>query len=130
MIMLMGQDRLSKEDAGNLLDQRVHVFASTQGLRQLTWNFVKVVGGYLGVEIPICLSMETCPCHIDCFERKYDKDFLKDPLLGSDLMDFIHKCVQVFLHSCNMTSIYDVESDPLVEFGGLQKKAERVQWLN
>ena len=40
-------------------------------------------------------------------------------------MDRIHKRVQVFLHSCNMTAIKDADSGPLEEFGGLQKKAER-----
>ena len=55
--------------------------------------------------------------HIDRFERKYDKAFAKDPLFGADLIDRIHKRVQVFLHSCNMTSIEDVKSRALAEFG-------------
>ena len=61
--------------------------------------------------------------HIDRFERQYDKAFVRYPLFGADLMDRIHKRVQVFLHSCNTTSIEDVESGALLEFGGIRKKA-------
>ena len=57
---------------------------------------MKLAGDYLGEEIPICLSMGTWPCHIDRFERQYDKAFTKDTLLGADFMDRIHKHVQVF----------------------------------
>ena len=42
-----------------------------------------------------------------------------------DLMYRIHKHVQVFLHSCNMIAIKDVESGALEKFGGLKKKVER-----
>ena len=70
LILLMEQDRLSKEEAGELLDQRVHVLASTQDLRHLMRNFVKLAGYYLGEEIPILLSMGTWPRHIDRFERQ------------------------------------------------------------
>ena len=35
----------------------------------------------------------------------------------------------VFLHSCNTTYIEDMESGALAEFGGLQKKVERGEWL-
>ena len=59
------------------------------------------------------------PRHIDRFKRQYDKAFVKDPLFGVELMDCIHKRVQVFLHSCNMTAIKDVDSGDLVELGGL-----------
>ena len=44
-------------------------------------------------------------------------------------MYWIHKRVQVFLHSCNMTAIEDVDSGALAEFGGIQKKVERGEWL-
>ena len=44
-------------------------------------------------------------------------------------MDLIHKHVQVFLHSCNTTAIEDVDLGGLAEFGGLQKKVERGDWL-
>ena len=40
-------------------------------------------------------------------------------------MDLVHKRIQVFLHSCNMTDIEGLESGDLAEFGGLQKKVER-----
>ena len=74
--------------------------------------------------------MRTWPRHIDRFERQYDKAFAKDPLFGADFMDRIHKHVQVFLHSCNTTAIEDVESGALIEFGGIQNKAERGEWLD
>ena len=48
VLLYMGQDRLSKQDATELLDQRFHVLTSTQELRHSTRNFVKLVGDYLG----------------------------------------------------------------------------------
>ena len=86
---------------------------------------MNLVGDYLGEESPIYLLMGLWPRHIDRFERKYDKAFARDPLFGEDLMDRIHKRVQVFLHSSNTTAIEEVESGALVEFGGLQKKVKR-----
>ena len=121
----MGQDRLSKEEAGKLLDQMVHVLTSTQELCHSMRNFVKLAGDYLGEDIPICLSIGKWPRHIDRFDRQYDKSFASDPLFGEDLIDRIHKRVQVFLQSCNTTVIEDVESGALAEFGGIQKKVER-----
>ena len=44
-------------------------------------------------------------------------------------MDIIHKRVQVFLHSCNTAEIEEVELGALEEFGGLQKRVERGEWL-
>ena len=102
---------------------------STQELRHLTRNFVKLVGDYLGEESPIYLLMGTWPRHVNCFKRQYNKAFAKDPLFGADFMDRIHKHVQVFLYSCNTTSIEDVESWALAELGGLQKNVEREEWL-
>ena len=43
----MGQDHLSKEEAGELLDKRVHVLASSQELQHSTRNFMKLAGDYL-----------------------------------------------------------------------------------
>ena len=80
----MVQDSLYKEEAGELLEQRVHVLTSTQELRHSTRNFVKVLGDYLGEEIPICLSMGTWMRRIDRFKRQYDKAFARDPLFGAD----------------------------------------------
>ena len=53
----MGQDRLSKEEVTELLDQRVHVLTSTQELRHSTCNVVKLSGDYLGDGNNICLLM-------------------------------------------------------------------------
>ena len=90
---------------------------------------MKLVGGYLGEESPIYFSMETWPRHIDRFERQYDKAIAKYPLFGADLMDRIHKRIQVFLYSCNTTAIENVVLGDLAEFGGIQKKVERGEWL-
>ena len=87
------------------------------------------MGDYPGEKIPICLLTGWWPRHIDRFERKYDKAFAKGPIFGSDLMDQIHKLVQVFSYSCNTNTIEDVESGALAEFGGLQKKLERGEWM-
>ena len=69
------------------------------------------------------------PRHIERFERKYDKTVARDPIFGAHLMDRIYKRVNVFLHSCNTTEIEEVESGALAEFGRLQKKVEREEWL-
>ena len=90
---------------------------------------MKLAGDYLGEESSIYLSMGTWPRQIDRFERQFDKAFARDSLFEADLMDWIHKRVQVFLNSCNTTAIKDVESGSLAEFGGLQKKVEREEWL-
>ena len=129
VLLYMGQDRLSKEEATEILDQRVHVLTSTQELRHSMRNFLKLARDYLGEERPICLSMALWPRHIDRFEWQYDKAFARDPLFGAYLMNRIHKCVQVFLHSCNTTEIEEVESGALAEFEGLQKRVERGEWL-
>ena len=129
VLLSMGQDRLSKEEMTELLDQRVHVLTSTQELRHLTRNFVKLAGDYLGEGSPVCVLMMLWPRHIDRFKRKYNKDFARDPLFGAYLMDRIHKLVQVFLHSCNTTAIGEVESGALEEFRGLQNRMERGKWM-
>ena len=87
VLLSMGQYCLSKEEAGKLMVHRFHVLASTQELRHLTRNIVKLAGGYLGEESPIYLLMGMWPRHIECFERQYNKDFGKDPLFGADFMD-------------------------------------------
>ena len=129
VLLSMGQDRLSKEEATELLDQRFHVLTLTQDLRRSTRNFVRLAGDYLGEGIPVCIMMASWPRHIDRFERQYDKAFSRDPLFWTDLMYRIHKRVQVFLHSCNTTAIEEVESGTLEEFWGLQKRVERGEWM-
>ena len=57
VLMSMGQDRLSEEEAGEILDQKVHILTSTQELRHSTRKFVRLAGVYLEEESPICLSM-------------------------------------------------------------------------
>ena len=113
VLLSMGQDRLSKEEATELLDQRVHWITSTQEMCHSTRNFVKLAGDYLGEGSPVCLSMESWSRHIDRFKRQYDKAFARDPLFGADLMDIIHKRVWVFLHSCKTIAIEEVKSGAL-----------------
>ena len=73
--------------------------------------------------------MGTWPHHIDRFKRQYDNVFAEYPLFGADLMDWIHKHVQVSLHSSNTTAIEEVESGALEKFWGLQKRVERGKWM-
>ena len=75
VLIAIGQDRISKEEAGELLDQRIQVVPTTQELRHNTRNFVWLTGDYLGTEGPISRAMEKWPCRIDRFERQYDKSF-------------------------------------------------------
>ena len=44
-------------------------------------------------------------------------------------MDWIHKRVQVLLKFCKKTSIKEVESGAREEFGRLQNKLERGEWI-
>ena len=53
-LLATGNNRLPKEDAGDLLDQRVHVVTTSQELCHIKKNFVKLAGDYLGEEIPLC----------------------------------------------------------------------------
>ena len=78
VLLSTGQDRLSKEEETDLLDQRVHVLTSTQELRQSTRNFVKLTGDYLGEVSPVCLSMASWLCHIDRSSRNMTR-----PLQGT-----------------------------------------------
>ena len=110
VLLSMGENLLLKGEVGELLDQRVHVLTSTQDLLHSMRNFVKLMGNSLGVKRPVYLSMGLWLQHIDRFERQYDKAFARDTLFGADLMDRIHKHVQVFLHSCKTTAIKEVES--------------------
>ena len=68
-LLVMGQDCLSKEEAGELLDQRVHVATTIQELLNSTKNFFKIAGDYLGGECTIFFSMAMWLCHIDRFKR-------------------------------------------------------------
>ena len=129
VLLSMGQDCLSKEEATELLNQRVQVLTSTHELPHSTRSFVKLKGDYLGEGSPVCFLMASWLHHIDRFERQYNKAFTRDTLFGADFMDCIHKRIQVFLHSCNMTAIEKVELGVLEEFRGLQKRVERGKWM-
>ena len=57
----------------------------------------------------------------DRFEWKYNKYFAGNHLFGEDIVDWIHKTLHVFLHSCNMTLLDGVNIGALSEFGDIQK---------
>ena len=67
----------------------------------------------------------TCVFHIDCLEWQYDKAYVGNRLFGTNLVDQIHNRVQVFLHSCNTTSLDNVGKGMLYEFGKLQRHVEK-----
>ena len=73
--------------------------------------------------------MATWPRHIDQFERKHDKVFTVNPFSGVDLFRHIRKPVQVFLHSCNITCLNNVDIRELLEFGKLRQIIERGGWI-
>ena len=52
--------------------------------------------------------MATWQRHIDHFEHQYNKEFTKEPLFGTELINVIHTRVQVFLDSCNTIEIEDI----------------------
>ena len=53
VLLAMGQERLSKDESGDLLEQWFHVVTITQELCHITRNFVWVSGGYLSAGGPL-----------------------------------------------------------------------------
>ena len=128
-MLSMGQkDQLSKEEAGEILDQQVHMVSTTQEIRHSIQNFLQLTEDYVRTEGPL-YNMATWSFHIDCFERQYDKAFSGDCLFGAYIVDRIHKQVQVFLHLRNTTSLEDVETGALSEFRELQWQVEWGEWI-
>ena len=70
VLLVMGQHLLSKEEAGELLDQRVYVVTKYQELRHSMKNFVKLAEYYLEEESLLCCSMSKLPRHVDRFKRQ------------------------------------------------------------
>ena len=103
--------------------------ATTQELCRRTQKFVQLNREYLGMEEPIFQVMETRPCHIDFFERQYDKAFSGDCLLGAYIVDRIHKRVKVLLYSCNTKSLEDVKTGALSEIGEFQGWMKSGEWI-
>ena len=119
VLLAMSQDRLSKEESVELIYQQVHVVATTQEILHSTQNLVRPTRDHLGTEGTLSQAMATWTRQIDHFERQYDKDFKGDRLFGKDIVDIIHKHVQILLQSCNTTSLEEVETGALAEFGEL-----------
>ena len=116
VLIAMGQDKISKSKAGNILDQHVHLVVTTQKLRHSTRKFVRLTSDYIGTEGILSKSMATWPRNIYCFECQYNKAFVEHRLFREDIVDRIHNRVQVFLHSFNTTSLEDMETGALEEF--------------
>ena len=91
--------------------------AKTQELCHSARNSVRVVEDSLGYEGSLIHTMAMWLCHIDRFEWQYDMAFSGNRIFGAYLMDHIRRCVQIFLHSCNTTSMDDVDTGALSEFG-------------
>ena len=111
------------------MDQRVQVVTTTQELCHRTRNFEWLMGEYLDVEGPLSRYMSTCMQHIERFKRKHDKTFAGKSFFGEDIPDRIHKQVQVFLQSCNMMCLDDMDMGSLSEFINLQRHVERGNWI-
>ena len=125
VLLLMGKYCLSKEEVGELLDHRFHVVTTTQDLHHGMRNFMRLARDYLEYEGPLCRAMDTGPRHIDRFERQCEKAFTRIPFFGADLVDWVHKQVQVFLQSCSTAYLDDVETGALSELGKIYQCVEQ-----
>ena len=59
VLLAMGQYLLPKDKAGELLDQHVNLVATTQEIRHITRNFVRLNGDYFRTEGPLSRAMAT-----------------------------------------------------------------------
>ena len=59
VLLTMVQDRLSKDESGELLDRHIHVVATTQELRHSTRNLVSLTRDYLGTEGSLSRALVT-----------------------------------------------------------------------
>ena len=125
----MFQDQISKEESGDILDQRVHVVTTNQELRHSTRKVVRLTGDYLGPDGPPIQAMGTWYRHIYRFKRQFDKAFARNRLFEAKIVDRIHKRVQVFLQSCNMTSLNSIKTGALLRFGELQRRVDKGEWV-
>ena len=87
VFFVMGQYRLSKEEAGERLEQWVHVVTKIQELRHSTRNFVRLAGDHLKPDGSLSQVTTTWPLHIDRFERQYYKAFVVNHLFWEDTED-------------------------------------------
>ena len=124
----MGQERISKEEAGEILYKRFHMDTAAQKILHSTRNFVRLVGDYLGIDRPLIQAMVTWPCHIDGFDKHSDKAFSGKRLFGENIVNRIHKRFHVFLDSCNMMSLDGVKTSALLESREIQRMVERGKW--
>ena len=125
----MGQDQLSKEEAMDILDQWFHVVTPNQDLWNDTRNFLRLAGDYIIPDSPLSKVVEKRPRHIDRFDKKYDKAFTGNLLLGAGIVDRVDNRVQIFLHSCNTTSLDDIDTGTMSEFGKINWRVEQGKWV-
>ena len=71
--------------------------------------------------------MATWTIHIDLFEWKYDNAFAGNNFLVTNIVNHIHKQVQLSLHSCNITCLDNVDTGYLLQFEELWRIME---WVN
>ena len=116
----MDQDLLYNAKVVELLYQWVHVVETTQELRQSVRNFIWAMEDCLGSKGTVIQEMATWPHHIDRFEHQYYKYLTKNHIFVYNLLYCIQKNIQVLLHYYNMTSLDNVETVTLSEFGELQ----------
>ena len=98
-------DCLSKEEAGLFLSLWVHTTTFTKDLFHKTQKFVEVAGDCLILEFPPRRSMATWTCHIDCYYQQYYNAFAPNAPFRADLLNQVHKQVQVLLHFFNTMSV-------------------------
>ena len=72
---------------------------TTQELWNITRNILQVSGYYLSDDGPLIWAIATWPRNIDLFGWQYDRVFSWNCIFGANLVDSIHKRVQVFLHN-------------------------------
>ena len=84
--------------------------------RTLQKHLERLAGDYLGPKGPLRQAMATYSLHIDRFKRQYDKNVSGDRTFRKDLVDCIHKHVQVFSYSCKTAFLDDVGMSALSKF--------------
>ena len=70
--------------------------------------------------------MDVCLHHIDRFGYQYYKSFISNAHFLAHLLYKVHKWEKLFLHSCNTSMFYGVDTDALAYFGELQQWADEL----
>ena len=84
---------------------------------------------FLGNDGALIWAMAMWLQYIELFEWQYNKDFTLNTFFGFYIVNQIHTRFQLFLHSCNITCLYDVEKGVLSDFVDLHRSMERGEWI-